>query len=78
MALTVEEARAIAREAEHARPMVMVGHRLQHYPAYLALKEAVDEGRLGRIQYIYSIRLNFGKIRRKEIVFGASPHAIFQ
>jgi UDP-2-acetamido-3-amino-2,3-dideoxy-glucuronate N-acetyltransferase len=77
MALTVEEARAIAAEAEKARRLVMVGHLLQYHPAYLALRKAVDEGQLGRIQYIYSNRLNFGKIRRKENVFWSfAPHDI--
>jgi UDP-2-acetamido-3-amino-2,3-dideoxy-glucuronate N-acetyltransferase len=77
MALTVEEARAIAHEAEQARRLVMVGHLLQYHPAYLALRKAVDEGQLGRILYIYSNRLNFGKIRRKENVFWSfAPHDI--
>ena len=77
MALTVEEARAIAHEAEQAGRLVMVGHLLQYHPAYLALRKSVDEGQLGRIQYIYSNRLNFGKIRRRENVFWSfAPHDI--
>ncbi len=44
----------------------MVGHLLQYHPAFLKLKDLVREGALGRLQYIYSNRLNLGKIRREE------------
>jgi UDP-2-acetamido-3-amino-2,3-dideoxy-glucuronate N-acetyltransferase len=41
------------------------------------LKELVDNGELGRIQYIYSNRLNLGKIRREEnILWSFAPHDI--
>src|SRR4029077_4480953 len=53
----------------------MVGHLLQYHPAFLKLKELVREGRLGRLQYLYSNRLNFGKIRREEdILWSFAPH----
>ena len=54
---------------------LMVGHLLQYHPAFLKLKELVREGRLGRLQYLYSNRLNFGKIRREEdILWSFAPH----
>ncbi len=43
----------------------MVGHLLEYHPAVLALRELVAEGALGRVNYIYSNRLNFGKIRTR-------------
>src|SRR5947209_14445861 len=53
----------------------MVGHLLQYHPAFLKLKELVREGRLGRLQYLYSNRLNLGKIRREEdILWSFAPH----
>ena len=55
----------------------MVGHLLQYHPAFLKLKELVRAGELGRIQYIYSNRLNLGRIRREENVFWSfAPHDI--
>ncbi len=55
----------------------MVGHLLWYHPAVLKLKELVASGELGRIQYIYSNRLNLGKIRREEnILWSFAPHDI--
>jgi UDP-2-acetamido-3-amino-2,3-dideoxy-glucuronate N-acetyltransferase len=55
----------------------MVGHLLWYHPAVLKLKELVDSGELGRIQYIYSNRLNLGKIRREEnILWSFAPHDV--
>ena len=57
--------------------VLMVGHLLWYHPAVLKLKELVDDGELGRIQYIYSNRLNLGRIRREEnILWSFAPHDI--
>ena len=66
LALTLGEAEELVSVAEHLDRRLMVGHLLQYHPAFLKLKELVREGRLGRLQYLYSNRLNFGKIRREE------------
>jgi UDP-2-acetamido-3-amino-2,3-dideoxy-glucuronate N-acetyltransferase len=55
----------------------MVGHILQYHPAYLALKEMVENGEIGKLNYIYSHRLNLGKIRQEEnILWSFAPHDI--
>lgn len=55
--------------------ILMVGHILHYHPAVQALKDLIAKGALGRIQYIYSNRLNFGKIRREEnILWSFAPH----
>lgn len=55
----------------------MVGHLLQYHPAFVRLKELIQEGELGRINYIYSHRLNLGKIRREEnALWSFAPHDI--
>jgi UDP-2-acetamido-3-amino-2,3-dideoxy-glucuronate N-acetyltransferase len=65
---------ALARERGR---ILMVGHLLWYHPALLKLKELVDAGELGRIEYIYSTRLNIGKIRREEnILWSFAPHDI--
>ena len=57
--------------------MLMVGHLLWYHPAVLKLKQLIEDGELGRIQYIYSNRLNLGKIRREEnILWSFAPHDI--
>jgi len=55
----------------------MVGHLMHYHPAFVRLKELVGQGELGRINYIYSNRLNLGKIRREEnILWSFAPHDI--
>jgi len=57
--------------------VLMVGHLLQYHPAVIKLKQLVSDGELGKIQYIYSNRLNLGKIRREEnILWSFAPHDI--
>ena len=46
--------------------VLMVGHLLQYHPIFVRLKEMALSGTLGRIKYIYTNRLNLGKIRRFE------------
>ena len=69
-----EELTAIAGERQQ---VLMVGHLLQYHPAFIRLKELASSGELGRINYIYSNRLNLGKIRREEnILWSFAPHDI--
>ncbi|PWC42139.1 Gfo/Idh/MocA family oxidoreductase [Azospirillum sp. TSO22-1] len=77
LALAEEDAAKVRKAAEAAKRVVMVGHLLQYHPAFLRLKQLVAEGRLGRLRYIYSNRLNLGKFRRTENVFWSfAPHDI--
>jgi UDP-2-acetamido-3-amino-2,3-dideoxy-glucuronate N-acetyltransferase len=77
LALSVGDAEEVEARAEQAGRILMVGHLLQYHPAFLRLKELVDEGRLGRLQYVYSNRLNLGKIRREEnVIWSFAPHDI--
>jgi predicted dehydrogenase len=57
--------RAVAAAGESGR-VLMVGHLLEYHPAVAKLKEIADSGDLGDIHYIYSNRLNLGKLRADE------------
>jgi UDP-2-acetamido-3-amino-2,3-dideoxy-glucuronate N-acetyltransferase len=71
------EGRDLVRLAADRKLVLMVGHLLWYHPAVLKLKQLVDDGALGRIHYIYSSRLNLGKIRREEnILWSFAPHDI--
>lgn len=77
LALEASEAETLCRKADAVERTLMVGHLLQYHPAFERLKEIVLDGGLGRLQYIYSNRLNFGKIRREEnILWSFAPHDI--
>jgi predicted dehydrogenase len=45
---------------------LMVGHLLEYHPGVRQLKQIVDSGELGEVHYIYSNRLNLGKLRADE------------
>lgn len=77
LSLSISEGRALTDLARERQRILMVGHLLWYHPAVLKLKELIDGGELGRIQYIYSNRLNLGKIRREEnILWSFAPHDI--
>jgi UDP-2-acetamido-3-amino-2,3-dideoxy-glucuronate N-acetyltransferase len=77
LALDLAEAEALCRAADAGKRILMVGHLLQYHPAFLKLRALIDAGELGRLQYIYSNRLNLGKFRREEnILWSFAPHDI--
>lgn len=77
LALQVEEARELVRLAADREKILMVGHILEYHPAVIKLKSLVDQGELGKIEYIYSNRLNLGKFRTEEnILWSFAPHDI--
>ncbi len=75
--LDEEEAKDLTQLAKTNNLVLMVGHVLQYHPVFVRLKEIAESGDLGRINYIYSQRLNLGKIRREEnILWSFAPHDI--
>lgn len=77
LALTVREGEELVELAEREGRILMVGHILQYHPAVEKLKELVSSGGLGKILYIYSNRLNIGKLRTEEnILWSFAPHDI--
>ena len=77
LCLSDEQGQSLVALARERGRILMVGHLLWYHPAILKLKELIDTGELGRIQYIYSNRLNLGKIRREEnILWSFAPHDI--
>jgi len=77
LALSVEEGIELADLSVTTGRILMVGHLLHYHPAIRKLKELIREGALGKIEYIYSSRLNFGKLRTEEnILWSFAPHDI--
>ncbi|HEY2860486.1 MAG TPA: Gfo/Idh/MocA family oxidoreductase [Terracidiphilus sp.] len=77
LALDVKEGAELVRLAAENKRILMVGHILQYHPAVRELKRLIDHGDLGRVEYIYSNRLNIGKIRAEEnILWSFAPHDI--
>ena len=77
LCLSVGEGEELVALAKQSGLVLMVGHLLWYHPAVLALEDLVQRGQLGRIQYIYSNRLNLGRIRREEnILWSFAPHDV--
>jgi UDP-2-acetamido-3-amino-2,3-dideoxy-glucuronate N-acetyltransferase len=77
LALTYSEGKELVEMARARQAILMVGHIIEYHPAIEMLKEIVSSGELGRVWYIYSNRLNLGKVRREEnILWSFAPHDI--
>ena len=77
MALSISDAKAMQKVAHQTGRILMVGHLLEYHPAVLKLRELIDSGELGKINYIYSNRLNFGKVRTEEnALWSFAPHDV--
>ena len=77
LAIEVRQGEELVRLAAEKDRILMVGHILRYHPAVVTLRELIREGRLGKINYLYSNRLNIGKIRTEEnILWSFAPHDI--
>ena len=77
LALRCSEGQELVALADSCERVLMVGHILEYHPAVQEIKRLIDSGELGKIQYIYSSRLNLGKLRTEEnILWSFAPHDI--
>ena len=75
--LNVAEAEELSAHAKASGRVLMVGHLLLYHPAFRALLAVAQQGKLGRLRYIYSNRASLGKIRREEnALWSFAPHDI--
>ena len=75
LALQVAHAEELVRIAREKNRILMVGHLLLFHPAVQYLKKMVDSGALGDLYYLYSQRVNLGKVRRDEnALWSFAPH----
>jgi predicted dehydrogenase len=77
LVLDIDEGRRLVDLAAKADRILMVGHIMEYHPATLKMKEYIDQGKLGRIYYLYSSRVNLGKVRDIEnSLWSFAPHDI--
>jgi predicted dehydrogenase len=77
LTLDVTEGERLVDLARERGSILMVGHLLEYHPAVSRLRELIESGELGELRYIYSNRLNLGKVRREEsILWSFAPHDI--
>jgi len=63
---SVADAAMLVLKAEEKGVVLLVGHLLEYHPGIEALEERLKSGELGDLVYIYSNRLNLGKLRADE------------
>jgi predicted dehydrogenase len=77
MTLTTAHAVDLNRLAQEQQRVLMVGHLLEYHPAVVYIKNMIDSGDLGELYYLYSQRLNHGKVRTDENAWWSlAPHDV--
>ena len=77
LSLSVSDSKEIKSHLIKHDGKLIVGHLLLFHPAILKIKSMINKGKIGKIQYMYSNRLNLGKVRTEEDVFWSfAPHDI--
>lgn len=77
LATKVAEVDELARLAGAGKLVVMAGHTFIFNAAVRFVKKLMDSGELGEIRYIYSQRLNLGRIRSDiDALWNFAPHDI--
>lgn len=77
VALKSRDAKKLAEIAEKKGKILFAGHILLYHHAYRKLKQLVNEGYLGDINYIYARRMGFGKVRKNEnVLWSLAVHDI--
>lgn len=75
--LNTKEAKELLKISNNKNLKLMVGHILLYHPVILKIKDLLINGVIGKLQYIYSNRLNLGTIRTEEnILWSFAPHDI--
>jgi UDP-2-acetamido-3-amino-2,3-dideoxy-glucuronate N-acetyltransferase len=75
--LLSQEACELVNISKERKLKLMVGHVLLYHPAVICMKDIINTGGIGKLQYIYSNRLNLGTIRSEEnILWSFAPHDI--
>ena len=77
MTLDYKEAVELVELADAGKRVLMVGHLLEYHPGVTKMKELLDSGELGSPYYLYSERVNLGRIRSDEnAMWSLAPHDI--
>ena len=77
LATKVSEVDELSRRASQKDLVVMTGHTFVYNSAVRYVKKMLDAGELGEVRYIYSQRLNLGRIRSDiDALWNFAPHDI--
>ena len=77
LAQTTEECQQLIDLAERHQRLLMVGHVFEYNVAVQRIKQYIDQGELGKLFYIYSQRVNLGRIQNDvNALWSFAPHDV--
>lgn len=77
LVLDLDEGKKLVELADKNDRILMVGHIMEYHPASLLLKQYIEDGVLGEVYYLYSSRINLGKVRDIEnSLWSFAPHDV--
>jgi predicted dehydrogenase len=77
LARTTAECRSLIDLADRHGRVLMVGHVFEFNAAVQRIKQYIDEGELGKLFYVYSQRVNLGRIQHDvNALWSFAPHDI--
>jgi len=75
LALSVADAERVEMAARRAGRVLVVGHLMLFHPAVVRLRQLLRSGELGALHYLYSTRVNLGRLRSDEnALWSFGPH----
>jgi len=78
ISLKSSHARELVDLARESNKVLLVGHLLQYHSGVAKLKEYIDNKTLGDIRYVYTTRVNLGKVRKEEnAMWSFATHDIY-
>jgi predicted dehydrogenase len=76
-ALSVRDAEAVAALAAERKVPVLAGHLLVFHAAVDRLRTLIQGGELGKVFYLYGLRVNLGQVRQDEnALWSFGPHDV--
>jgi predicted dehydrogenase len=77
LALKVDDGQRLADLGDARNRVVMVGHLLEYHPGLVQFRDLVRSGELGDLHYLYTTRVNLGKVRAAEsALWDLAPHDV--
>ncbi len=77
LAMTTDDCRALVKYAEENGRVLMVGHTFIYNAAVKMIKNLFDTGEMGDLLYVYSSRVNLGRVRQDvNALWNVAPHDI--
>ena len=77
LTMSSAEAESLIDLARQQGRILMVGHVFEYNPAVLKIKELIEGGQIGQVYYLYSNRVNLGRVQSDvNALWNIAPHDV--